>query len=943
MATALVEMALGAGDRVGTPRIEQLTVRTPLVLPPRGALHFQILIDEPSDGGRAVAIYSRVENRNSWTLHADGVLGQSRRPAIDIGLWPDVAVGAAITSGAETWVDVEVDEPTDGFALHPTLLADVLGLARPGSSPTHWRGVEVTASGASRVRTRVSATGVDTTALIISDSSGGTVAVADEVRLTTYTDAAMSSALLRPSDTLLRPSWISLVRLDDSSSHHGEVVSHAPELDLHKRTQATLESLQRWIELNSGTKLVIVTRGAFSVSGEPITDLAGASVWGLVRSAQSEHPGKFVLIDADESPTDELIARAVSSGESQVAIRGEQLLAPRLRRGPSDIARPSGHWHGTVLITGGTGALGRILARHLVINHEVRSLVLTSRSGIAAFGARALVDELTGLGAKVEVVACDISDRNAVGRLVAEHPLNGVIHAAGVTDDGLIDKLTPTDLFAVLAAKADGARHLHELAGDVSAFVLFSSLAATIGGAGQSNYAAANAYLDGIATMRAVEGKPATSIAWGLWNLDSGVTSHLGAADRRRIERAGYLSIDPVLGVAALDAAVGDGAPVLVSVPLDETAMRTRPDQLPAVFREIIRVPLRRSATGPENSGSWADRIGTLTPDERSAAVLAEVLDTVRGVLGHADSESIHSTSAFSDLGFDSLLSVELRNRLAMSSGLTLPLTALFDHPTPTALADHLDGQLTPDGNSDASGVDWDAEIALPDDIEPSSVRISATDDPECVLLTGATGFLGAFVLRELLQLKRARVLCLIRAEDTADAWRKLRENLTWYRIQGDMTRVEIVVGDLGAASLGLPAEEFDRLATTVDAIYHAGAQVNWLQPYQALKAVNVEGTIELLRLAAMHRTVPLHHVSTTGVYAGPATPGVALRVGDPAGPGDELPSGYTQSKWVAEEIIGLARERGLPVSVYRVDLISGDRVTGACQKRDYVWLALKG
>ena len=943
MAAALVDIAISAGDRTGTPRIEHLAVRTPLVLPTKGGLQLQVRVDAPSQGRRAFAIHSRVQTQQSWTLHADGFLTPSNHPSTEIGHWPEQSAGTAGINNRQTRVVAEIQDPIDGFSLHPELLAGVLGLARPGWTPTLWRGVEVAAQGATHVRALINATDTDRVSLVLAAPSGATVAVADEVQLTQYTDEAMSSARLRPSDTLLRPSWMPLSAPTNISGSEVEIVSHSSELDLHERVLATLESVQRWILQGRQAKLVVVTHGAFSVSGEPVRDLCGSGVWGLVRSAQSEHPDKFVLVDADTSPSNDAIARAVASNEPQVAMRNGQLWVPRLTRGLPTTTAPSGRWHGTVLITGGTGTLGRILARHLVTEHGIQKLVLSSRSGISADGAQALVDELQGLGAAASVVACDISDRDDVAQLLATQPINGVIHAAGVTNDALIENLTSADLHSVLAAKADGARHLNDLVGEVDAFVMFSSLAATIGGAGQANYAAANAYLDGIAAVRAAQGKPATSIAWGLWDLNSSVTRHLKPSDRRRIERAGYLSIGPALGMAALDASVRDGAAVIVSTPLDEAAMSSRPDQIPAVFREIVRTPLRPSLTEMTDSEPWGERISLLDDQERTTVVLAEVLAAVSDVLGQSDSDSIPVRSAFPELGFDSLLSVELRNRLAAASGLALPLTTLFDHPTPVALADYLASQFTSGGNSDQDNVHWNLEITLPEDVVPADVRLSENEHLEKVLLTGATGFLGAFLLRELLQSTQARIFCLIRATNSEDAWRKLRENLAWYRIEADLSRVEVIVGDLGSVLLGLTPETFDRLASTIDVVYHAGAQVNWLQPYGALKPVNVNGTVELLRLAALYRTVPLHHVSTTGVYAGPVKPGVPLRVSDPAGPGDALPSGYTQSKWVAEEIIGLARKRGLPVTIYRVDLISGDRVTGACQKRDYVWMSLKG
>ncbi|MFC3890685.1 thioester reductase domain-containing protein [Lentzea rhizosphaerae] len=917
-ASALVELAVRAGDETGTPRLAGLTTQSPLVLPVRGALHLQVRVGEPGPDGRPVTVHSRPERHTAWTLHAEGLLTRSSSA-------PPLLDGSG----------VEVEADSGGFVLHPALLDDVLEAVRPGAVPVEWRGVEVFAHGATKLRAAVGGD-EDIVSLSLTDPSGALVAVVDEVRITVGQDTAV--ARLRPLDALLRPDWIALPLSENASGGWAGVVEPS-RVDPGECVSAVLVELQRHLAGNAADPLVVLTKGAFSVAGEPVRDVAASAVWGLVRSAQSEHAGRVVLVDADERPSDALLGAVVALGEPQVVVRGGEVFVPRLRRAPSGNG-PSGRWTGTVLVTGGTGALGSLLARHLVVTHGVRDLVLTSRAGTSAPGADAVQAELTGLGARVVVAACDVSDRDAVARLLAEHPVDGVLHAAGTTDDGLVADLTPERVARVFAAKADSARHLHELAGDVTAFVLFSSLAATIGGAGQANYAAANAYLDGLAALRAAEGKPATSIAWGLWDVTSGVTGHLDDADRRRIERAGYPAIGPELGVAVFDAAVRDGAPVVVAAPLDEVALRSRPDQVPVVLREIARLPLRRAARGPGDARSLAERLEGVGAEERLGEVLKEVLAAAADVLGLNDSAAVPVTSSFPDLGFDSLLSVELRNRLGAKTGLTLPPTAVFDHPTPHALATYLDGVLAPAPDAVDAAVDWAAEIILPDDVVPAGTIVSELDD---VLLTGATGFLGAFLLRELLESTEARVHCVVRAADPADGLRRLRENLEWYRIKADLARVEVVVGDLAAAGLGLAAEEFDRLAGLVDAVYHAGAEVNWLQPYRALKAANVGGTVELLRLASRHRTVPFHHVSTTGVFAGPVTRGVPLRVTDPAGPGEALPSGYTQSKWVAEEVLDLARGRGLPVSVYRVDLVSGDTATGACQTRDFVWMSVKG
>jgi len=252
---------------------------------------------------------------------------------------------------------------------------------------------------------------------------------------------------------------------------------------------------------------------------------------------------------------------------------------------------------------------------------------------------------------------------------------------------------------------------------------------------------------------------------------------------------------------------------------------------------------------------------------------------------------------------------------------------------------------------AEPSTVDFDAEIRLAADVIPAEDVTPVSPDPGDVFLTGATGFVGAFLLRELMRSTNAKIHCLVRAENDVAAFERLRTSLSWYRLwdEIDTERLVVVVGDLARPRLGLSPEEFDRLARTIDAIYHAGANVNWIQSYPALKAANVTGTEEVLRLAALHRTVPVHHISSTGVFS--STEGFARQAGhgadllpeDPAGPGAELLTGYAQSKYVAERIIDIARSRGLPVTVYRADVVCGDQRNGACQTHDLIWLSLKG
>jgi NADPH:quinone reductase-like Zn-dependent oxidoreductase/malonyl CoA-acyl carrier protein transacylase/acyl carrier protein len=357
--------------------------------------------------------------------------------------------------------------------------------------------------------------------------------------------------------------------------------------------------------------------------------------------------------------------------------------------------------NGTVLITGGTGGLGAVLARHLVAEHGVRSLVLASRRGRDAPGADRLLAELTGLGAQVRVVECDVAQRDACSRLLThvphDHPLTAVVHAAGVLDDGVLTALTPERLRGVLAPKAEGAWHLHELTRehDLAWFVLFSSVAGVFGSPGQANYAAANAFLDELAVHRQAAGLPAVSIDWGLWAVEAGMGGTLDAAGTARIGRNGLRPMLSETALAMFDAAVSQPGAAVVAADFDPVALRDAARSTP-ILHDLLGG--RPTADAGADSTTALDLDG-LPPDQQAKRLLATVRTHVAGVLGHRNPEQVDPDANFRDLGFDSLTSVELRNRLKSVTGLQVPPTVVFDHPTPTAVAQFLHRQVAGDPN----------------------------------------------------------------------------------------------------------------------------------------------------------------------------------------------------------------------------------------------------
>ena len=938
--------------------------------------------------------------------------------------------------GDETFADIRLPDgvPAQGFALHPLLLDAALrcAVAAAGDASVRTAGkpvadrlgdVRLYASGATEVRAHITA-GPGAPSLVLADTAGRPVASIGSVTARRVGPSDVTVASDGHLDALLRLEWRPVsVASDDGAADwilidqgdvdpglHGgrraagldaalDAVSAAdgprvvvapfvfrPGGDVPERAQdAVLRALalvREWLadRRAAAATLVVLTRGAVRAgpaweAGEGVSGLIAAPVWGLVRSAQTEAPGRIVLVDMDEDPASApAVAAAVGSGEPQSAIRGGQVLVPRAARvrdpggsGPAPAAdragrpvpqRRAGPWRpgGTVLVTGGTGALGALFARHLVREHGVTRLLLAGRRGADAPGARELGAELSALGAEVTFAACDVSDREATAAMLAavpaDRPLTAVVHTAGALDDGVLASMTPDRFVRVLRPKVHAAWHLHELTRDLdlSAFVLFSSIAGIVGGPGQSNYAAANAFLDALAEHRAALGLPGTSLAWGLWAHDGGMAGHLGEVDLKRIARAGFAPVTALSGPAMLDRALRTRQPSLIATPLDHRAPRRDGGQVPLVFTGVLpRTPRRTVGPTATQGGSLAAGIATLPDHERLEAVSKAVRAATAHVLGHADPHTVNSASRFAELGFDSLISVELRNRLAESTGVRLPATAVFDHPTPDALSRHLADELlaaaAPRQVTARADEDIRLDVRLAEDVQPAAEVTLVAENPAEILLTGASGFLGAFLLRDLMRSTTATIHCLVRGGDRGEAVRRLRANLRWYRIEDqiDPERLSVVPGDLALPRLGLSEERFDVLARGVDAVYHAAASVNWLQPYKALRAANVAGTQELLRLAARHRTVPMHHVSSTGVFADTAATGAPLRPDDPTGPPEALANGYLRSKWVAEQIVRIAQRRGLPVSVYRADVISGDQVNGACQTRDFVWMSLKG
>ncbi len=795
--TGFVELALAAGQHVGSEMVEELTLQAPLLLSDDNAVQLQITVSAPDEEGhRQLTIYSRPQDASGeleWICHASGALCSpedqsdiqppelweqwppSGAQELDIGEFYERLAQAGYNygpsfqgmrkvfgSGDDLFAEIALaEEPASeaqSFCAHPALSDAALHPALLAAEqegevgvPFAFSGVRLLGRGATALRLRLTVDPQNAGTLslfaadehdepVISIQSLQTRAVDQsqlqaakdasndslyelgwiELPLAGADDALASPVVLGDAEKLMSPgielqSYADLAELEsavEQGSSVPEVVlvsaatmvhgggSEGLELTdtIHQTAERTLELLQGWIASGSlsEAKLVLVTDAAMAAAKEEAPNLDQAALVGMMNSAQSEHPGRFGVIDLDASDVSRLsLYNALTIDEPRLAIREGSLYAPRFVRLKAREQEPPEPFDtdGTVLITGGTGGLGALVARHLVTERGASSLLLVSRSGLQASGAQELRDSLSELGCEVRVAACDVSDRPQLQELLdsisPEHPLTMVVHAAGVLDDSLIELMDGERLKRVMAPKINAAVHLHELTMQTGLreFILFSSAVAPMGSPGQSNYAAANGFLDALAAHRHAMGLPALSLGWGAWEQSTGMTGTLSESDRARLERFGIASLSDEHGLEMLDRARGIGEPLLMPVPLDVVALRAlaKTGMLPAVLRGLVRIPTRQAS---DAGGSLARRLAAAPESEWEDIVAALVREHVAGVLGHTSAEAIDPQRAFKDLGFDSLAAVELRNRLNQDTGLKLPSTLVFDHPTSVAVAE---------------------------------------------------------------------------------------------------------------------------------------------------------------------------------------------------------------------------------------------------------------
>uniref|UniRef100_A0AAU2JVB5 SDR family NAD(P)-dependent oxidoreductase n=1 Tax=Streptomyces sp. NBC_00049 TaxID=2903617 RepID=A0AAU2JVB5_9ACTN len=776
--TALVEFALQAGEFTGFGTLEELTVEAPVLL--GAGVDFQVRLSAPTEDGRCdLSIHARPAGNSAetWKRHATGIL--SDRDLESTVQWPSdwpqtddpssvtpeelyarladagLEYGPAFSGVRSVWVSgdclfadvrlpAEQESDAGRYGLHPALLDGALHALAVGTHGTQeeradggripfiWSGVSLRESGARNLRVCLTPRGQDTYGLVATDAAGTPVVSIESLVLRPVPREELSRAASGVADALFAVEWAPVaVGAGESGSGDASVAVVPSGLGVHGATAWALETVQGHLSAEVvGGLLVVVTRGAVP-AGEGVVDPVMAAVSGLVGSAQAENPGRIVLVDIEveveaeaETDVDAAVAVGLRVDEPQVAVRGGSVLVPRLTRAAlpsSPEAAGAGFGVGTVVLTGATGALGGLFARHLVTEYGVQSLLLLSRRGGAAPGADVLAAELEGLGARVEFAAVDVADRDALAAVLGgRDDVTGVVHAAGVLDDGLVSGLTADRISGVLRVKADAARHLHELTAhlDLSAFVLFSSVAGVLGAPGQGAYAAANRFLDALAEQRRASGLPAVSLAWGLWDTRGDMTDGLGRADAARLQRDGMLPLSEADGLALFDlaqaAAQLDGPAVMAAVRVDRTALGARaaeaPGALPGPLRSLVPAPSHRPGRTRGRQGvvepGWTQRLAAVSGTARRRILRNLVAAETAVVLGHEEGRALPMLASFLELGLDSLMAVDLRNRIGRGTGLTLPSTLVFDFPSLEALVDEVHHRLldATDSSSESPG-----------------------------------------------------------------------------------------------------------------------------------------------------------------------------------------------------------------------------------------------
>jgi len=702
-------------------------------------------------------------------------------------------------------------------------------------------------------------------------------------------------------------------------------------------------------------QLWLVTRGAVPV-GSSLPAVAQAPLWGLGKVVALEHPelwgGMLDLApEATENEATKLLAEIEDSqGEDHLAFRnGSRYVARLVRKQLSESQGVVFQSDGTYLITGGLGALGLKIARWMV-EQGARQLVLTSRRG-ASSEAQETLSQLEQAGARVLVAQADVSNEEDMVKVLEEvsasmPALRGIVHAAGVSRYEAISDMEPNALESVLRPKVVGTWILHQLTQEIKLdfFVSFSSISSVWGSRGQAHYAAANHFLDVLAHYRQGLGMPALSVNWGPWAGGGMALEEF----QTFLTRMGVEGLQPEKAIAVLGYLLEAGCVQATVADVDWTRFkdlyeargkRSLLEQIEGQPQEALE------QQQSEQRSEILQRLEASAESECHSLLTAYLQSEVVKVLRLAQLPD--PQEGLFDLGMDSLMAVELVGSIRSQLQAELPIAEFMQASNIATLAALLLKQFAPNAATEdvtVSVLNLNDEAVLDESIYPITETAEKTEITS-ILLTGASGFLGAFLLSELLKQTEAHIYCLVRAADTASGIDKIRNNLNSYNLWKEQhnSRIIPVIGDLSQPRLGLSPEHFEKLAQQIDAIYHNGAILNFVYPYSALKPTNVLGTQEVLRLACQSKVKTLHYISTDAVFDSSAYYGREVKESEPIIHTEGIDLGYTQTKWVSEKLVTIARDRGLPVAIYRPPLIAGDSKTGIWNTDDFTCRFIKG
>ncbi|HBL10886.1 MAG TPA: short-chain dehydrogenase [Cyanobacteria bacterium UBA11162] len=701
-------------------------------------------------------------------------------------------------------------------------------------------------------------------------------------------------------------------------------------------------------------RLWLVTRGAVPL-GSQLPGVAQAPLWGLGKVVALEYPEFWggMLDLAPDAPDDEvtqLVAEIEDAqGEDHLAFRDGQRYVTRLvhKQLPAS-QKLTFQPDATYLITGGLGALGLRIAQWMV-EQGAKQLVLTGRSG-ASSQAQETISQLKQLGAKVAVARVDVCNEGDTLRMlegieVSMPPLRGIIHAAGISRYETLQEMDVNILESVLRPKVVGAWILHQLTQGIALdfFINFSSISSVWGSKGQAHYAAANHFLDMLAHYRHGLGLPALSVNWGPWAGGGMALEEF----QTFLTRMGVEGLQPEKAITALGYLLGTGCVQTTVANVDWRVFKelyeARGKRL--ILEQMGGEPQKAIAQQSKQTSEIVQQLAATQASERQALLTSYLQRQAASVLKLPQLPD--SQQSLFDLGMDSLMAVELVNLLRSELQVELPVMEFMQASSIAALVVLLLKQFAPDEaivEVKNKVLNLQDEAVLDDSIYPDTTTIELTE-PNSILLTGATGFLGAFLLKELLAQTEADIYCLVRASDAELGLRKIQNNLESYLLWKDdySSRIIPVVGDLSQPRFGLSLEQFETLARNLDIIYHNGAVLNFVYPYSALKPTNVLGTQEILRLACKVKIKPLHYVSTDAVFDSSGYYGTQVKESEPILHTEGIDLGYTQTKWVAEKLVTIARDRGLPVSIYRPPLIAGNSQNGFWNTDDFTCRFIKG